>query len=807
MGIENHTAQTRLDYVDRRGVDYPAENKGDQAKLHEMDKPAAQETHRTLMSWFEQERERQLENRREMALDCDFYDGLQWSWEDARVLLERNQSPLVYNLSKPIVDWIIGSERRLRVDWRVLPRADDDVEGAGVKTKVLKYLSDVNKTPFQRSRAFEDTVKAGVGWLECGVRGDPGEEPIYGRTESWKHVWWDSFGEEIDQRDWRYMFRVKTLDLDIAEAFFPDRKGTIRMASFGQRIDRMEDDEEFWYLGEQYSRARDRLISSMGSSRRVWYTDVNVSSARRQRVRMYEGWYRKPMTVKIVDGGPHHGAIYDGRHPGVAMSLKKGVCGLIDRTMLRMRCGIFTENGMVYDGESPYRHNRFPFTPIWCYRRQRDGMPYGPLRNLRDPQEDFNKRSSKVLFILSSNRVIADHDAVDDHEDAREEAAKPNAYMKVKAGRRFEFVQQTQLADAHFKVAQMNMGVMKNIAGVNDDNLGRATNAESGEAIKARQSEGALQTLGIFDNKRLAIQLDGEKTLSLAEQFMTEPKVIRLTGQRGKLDWVKINQPEYDPQTGTVRFLNDITATMADFVVDEQDFQSTMREALFEEMMALISKLPPEVGMKFLDLAVDLIDIPGKTALVERIRKITGMSSPEDEQNPSPEKKAEMEAAARQQQEEQMLAREAVLLELAERAAKVQKLLAEVDKIRAEALAAAGGEPESDPEAQALREEVAGLTAELNNRRDEILADLEKHREDIAARDRENALKLESEERKHRATLEAQRDQGKEQLASKERQAKDDRASKERMADLDRRVKAAAEKAKAKKAKSKSKEK
>jgi hypothetical protein len=35
---------------------------------------------------------------------------------------------------------------------------------------------------------------------------------------------------------------------------------------------------------------------------------------------------------------------------------------------------------------------------------------------------------------------------------------------------------------------------MQKIGGVNDDNMGRQTNAQSGEAIKARQSEGALQT-------------------------------------------------------------------------------------------------------------------------------------------------------------------------------------------------------------------------------------------------------------------------------------------------------------------------
>jgi hypothetical protein len=192
---------------------------------------------------------------------------------------------------------------------------------------------------------------------------------------------------------------------------------------------------------------------------------------------------------------------------------------------------------------------------------------------------------------------------------------------------------------------------------------------------------------------------------------MTEPRVIRVTGYRGSFDWQKINQPEFDEATGEVRFLNDITADQADFIVDEQDYHSSLREALFEEMMSLVQKLPPEVGLKFLDLVVDLVDIPGKKVLVDRIRKLTGMSSPEDEQNPSPEKKQEMQQAAQKQQEQEQMARESAILALAEQAAKVQLLLAQADAARAKAMKDGGGEMVQDPEADELRKEIDSLTS------------------------------------------------------------------------------------------------
>jgi hypothetical protein len=136
---------------------------GPYGRAHKLDGEEAMRELRQLHEWYFYEKERQSLNRLDMAMDCDFYDNLQWDPDDAAVLRDRGQMPLVYNEVAPMVDWLIGTERRTRVDWRVLPRAEDDVELADTKTKVLKYVSDLNRVQFLRSRAFADAVKAGVG--------------------------------------------------------------------------------------------------------------------------------------------------------------------------------------------------------------------------------------------------------------------------------------------------------------------------------------------------------------------------------------------------------------------------------------------------------------------------------------------------------------------------------------------------------------------------------------------------------------------------------------------------------------------
>lgn len=126
---------------------------------HPMDQEPARKLLRQLLQWYFYERDRQSANRMEMAIDNDMYDNLQWDEQDAATLEDRKQVPLVFNEVAPMCDWIIGTERRNRVDWKVLPRTEDDVQMASTKTDVLKYVSDVNKVPFARSRAFSDAIK------------------------------------------------------------------------------------------------------------------------------------------------------------------------------------------------------------------------------------------------------------------------------------------------------------------------------------------------------------------------------------------------------------------------------------------------------------------------------------------------------------------------------------------------------------------------------------------------------------------------------------------------------------------------
>ncbi len=396
----------------------------------------AQRKHCKLLAWLEYERDVQDANRREMATDDDFYDGIQYTEEETQTLKERGQAPLVYNKIKPAINWILGTEKRTRVDFTVLPREDDDVDNAQVKTKLLKYVNDVNSTAFARSSALESAVRAGVGWLEDGITNEDGKELLYSGYESWRNIYHDSKAQAKDLSDARYIFRMRWVDYDIAAALFPGQEAKLQAAMHDSTTT-----QAGWYLGQQeHNSSGTTHVPSLAGE----FTAVG------EQLLLIEAWYKVPATVKMCKGGEHNGKEYDERDPLMAQALQQGECEIAERRLLQVRVALMTEQHVLYDNKSPYRHGRFPFTPVVAYRRARDGVFYGVIRDVRDVQSDYNKRASKALHILSTNKVITEAGAVEDHDVARQEAARPDSYIVLsKPNARFEVGRDSQLAQEH----------------------------------------------------------------------------------------------------------------------------------------------------------------------------------------------------------------------------------------------------------------------------------------------------------------------------------------------------------------------
>lgn len=635
-----------------------------------------QERHGELMGHMKQEMELQAEERFQMQVDDDYHHHLQWDPRDAQVLINRGQVPLVFNEGRLSVEWVCGTEKRNRIDYKVLPRGPEDEEPAEVATKVVKYTDDVNLVRFHRSAAFRQAVVSGLGWLEEGINIEPGEELVFAGSVDWRDVIRDSRSRNPDyNKDGRYLFRKRKLDLDYACALLPDAKEILKRGSTTSNLD---DIESRWYLGERLTSAHDldyseAMPSTSFGDRAAYIGTGYADGGRRSAVDLIECWYKVPEYVEVFNRGELDGETFDQTNQQ-HVDAKESGWPLLKTVRWRMRVMICTDQAPIWDGPSPFKHNRFNLVPVWGFRRGRDGMAYGLWRGMRDPQYDLNKRMSKALWAASSNRVIADDDAVEDIEEARQEIARPDGWVTKKAGKELREVQNTADVAQSLNLADRDREHLRNASGVTNENLGRDTNATSGKAIMAKQDQGSTTTAELFDNLRLATQIAGQLRLSNIQQFMSAPKVIRIVGRNRPVEWLKVNQ--YDPETG--EYLNDITSAQLDFIVDEQNWRANMQQAALEqfmEMLKIVGPTAPQAVINLLDILVEQFDIPDKAEVVARIRQFNGQRDPS--RKPTPEEEAAMKKQAEKAELQEQLQTEQVMAALAEIKAKVAKIEAD----------------------------------------------------------------------------------------------------------------------------------
>lgn len=619
---------------------------------------------RDLETWRRQARIRQSENRTEMAMDEDFYDSIQYDETDLAVLKDRNQAPLTFNVIKNVVNWILGTELKSRIDYRVLPRSKKWSAEAKVKTKTLKYVQDVSYGEFIRSQTFADCIRAGLGWMEVAVRANR-DEPIFMRSESWRNVWFDHCGRDPLCSDWRYIFRERWVDLDIAQSMFPAWKQELQTEAekvntlypFIPNEIALPDDASEWDVELEMS----VLTGGVGESR--------------ERVKFVEGWYRMPEAIKKLEMrdpdtpfGALDGTIYRKDNPDHEYLVKGRYFSTVDAVEMVVRQAIWTGKTYLQDVLTPYNHNRFPFIPMFCYRRKRDGMPYGVVRDLRDPQSDLNKRRSRALAILSVNQMLYEKGAFDDVQKAHEEFQRVDGMVEVQDGKlgAVQIRKDIAMAKGHVELAKDDELFIYKSAGVTQENVGEVKKDLSGKAIGKLQEQGQTGAGIFFDNYYFAFQYAGEILCSLTEQFFDTEKEILVTGdQTSKDEFVTINEWTDDG------IRNSITREKGRFVVSKQDFRETIRLSMFQMMSELVQQLSqsmPQVALALLDLVVEYMDaLPGKEEMARRIREINKQQAPDEDLSEEEKAKVEQDkqAMAAQQQAMQQIQQAMIQAELA----------------------------------------------------------------------------------------------------------------------------------------------
>jgi hypothetical protein len=651
--------------------------------------------------------------RREADKAVDYYDGNQLSPEAAQKLRERGQPPLITNFIKPTVDTVLGLEAKTRTDWIVRPEDDAMAEPdlADAMSVKLKHAETESRADRACSDAYAAQIKAGLGWVEVARDTDPFNPSHRVDYVHRREISWDWRSEKADLSDARYLVRRRWVDVEQAIAMMPQYAELFRQSVNG------------WSGFDPTMEQPTNLIRSWDEQRDTKLDVSDWCDQLRRRVCMNEIWYRKWVKGHVMKLPNGRVIEFDLDNPRHQEALVAGYGQVREAVFQRVRLAWYCGPHYLFDIPSPYRHKSFPYVPFFGFREDLTCVPYGLVRSMISPQDEINARKSKQLWLLNSRRVIADSDAVTDHNVAAREIARPDAYIQLNPNRkpnsRFEVEDGAALVAPQAQALMDAKNEISEASGVHKAMMGQSSQSSSGLAINSLIDQG-LTTLGeINDNFTFARRLVGELLFSLVqEDFMEAPAMVRL-GSGSSERIIHLNQPSVDPETGERIVINDVSKLRARVVLDDVKSTPTYRMQVMTQLTEITKSLPPQAQSAMADLWVEASDLPNKQIVIDRLRGILHL--PDD----SPQGKQQAQQAAQQQQQQQQ---EMYQLEVQSKTAAIRKLLADAEMLHATAqmnLAKAGqagadGAAEANnaaaAEAESLRQQVADMQAQLQQR-------------------------------------------------------------------------------------------
>lgn len=420
------------------------------------------------------------EQERALAEQClDYYNNDQLTDEELDALAKRGQPPVISNRIGPKIDALLGYERKRRRDPKAYPRTPQHADDADSVTDAVRFVCDENKFDQIRSAGAKDLLIQGLCAATVVAELKNGKPEVRIHRVPWDRYYRDPYSREPDFSDASFHGVVLWMDEKEAQARFPGHEEQIEGCySQAANLEDTYGDRPKVAWGDR-QRKRVRVLQHRFVHEGEWWTCVFCKG----------GFLREPQVSPYVDedGTP--------------------VCDLIAASA----------------------------------NIDRENRRYGAVKRMLSPQDEINKRRSKALHLLNSKQIIAERGAVDSVAEARKEAAKPDGYMEVNQGMRFDFVEQNQLIAGQFELLQESKNEI-DASGVNPYIEGDGQ-APSGRAQELMVQAGLSEMSGLFEALKHWNWEVYRQVWYRIRQFWTEQRWVRVTDDPRNVRWVAVNQP------------------------------------------------------------------------------------------------------------------------------------------------------------------------------------------------------------------------------------------------------------------------
>jgi len=580
-----------------------------------------------LISWVYQAQLGAKDWRRESWIDCEMYDGAQFTAEELDNLKDIGVDPKVINRTFPVVQLLLGLQSVNRTDIIAKPRTSKDNEIGQAMTESIKFVMDQCDGMSLISEAWNDQIVPGFGCMKISNNPDPRQERVVWRHKDWKTVWWDPYSTPWwNPRETRYIFEQVYMDVENLQAIFPDKAyeiGTYYEELRSDDYDYSELDDEDWY--------REELVRTATFGGKHWL------DSDRKRVRPVEMWYPEwKKSFFAVMPNEMVVELDEGMDPRQQFQIIQQSNRVVRANVQKMKVCTFIGDLELQHADTPFEHDLYPFVPFVSYV-DRFKHPYGVPRQIREQDKEVNARRSMSLAMLRSARVIAEEDIVDtqsDLQNVHDEANKIDGFIVVKAGQleNIQVSEASELAPAQQAILDQSENEIKEIAGVNNPSMGYDPGREtSGSSLKEQVGRSDIMQAKIFDNLGRSHRRIGELTQASIKQHWTDEKVLRVTDELTGQDRIMVINQVSKQAGGGVEIINDITQHRFDVVIAQTQHTDTVREQNLNLILEWIKRAPPETIPVLFELGIELSNIPQKDKILEKLRPLLGLNPDADD--------------------------------------------------------------------------------------------------------------------------------------------------------------------------------
>jgi hypothetical protein len=565
---------------------------------------------------FAEARDLLADNRKEQQIDDDYYHGYQLTAEERATLKTRKQPETVFNRYRKSINGTLGVLEDGRSDPRAYGRNPGvDEDAADVVSKTLRFIADMNDFHELRLECAYDYLVPGTcaAIVEIDDKNRPTAQQI-----RWEEHFHDPRARKKDFSDARYQGIAKWMYADFLSAQYPDKAKEIENALSNAGPITIDDTFE--------DRPRDSLSNWVDRRRRrLMVVEIYHKDAK--------GWNR---------------------------------------------C-IFHAGGILEAGPSPYLdEKKQPTCAIVaqsCYV-DRENNRMGVGRDLRSPQDEFNKRRSKLLHLLNNRQVQAQpNDAGQmalgaDADTVRKEAARPDGVLPPG----WMPVSLTDMTMGQFNLLTLAETELDR-QGPNPAILARGATSASGRSKQVDQQAGLTEDAVVYKGIHNWEIRMYRAMWDRCKQFWTAPDYIRVTDDEGAPNFIGINQPIVGQQLGVgpdgipamqqmvLGYDNQLAELDVDIVLDTTDDTATLAAEEFQTLAELARIYGPQ-EVPFDDM-LELSSLPDKRKLIEK-------------------RKARQEQQAQMGGQGQQMQMQAAAADIQDKAASAQLKQAQTEKTQAE---------------------------------------------------------------------------------------------------------------------------